>query len=286
MNLQRFYQIINQQSVEYRAAELEDLRKIRQEYPYFQLAAMMTLKAIHQNKEADYKSDLAQVASIVYSREVLFNYLYPEYSNNLVVKPVKYKEDNKNKISKPIVAKVKQSLKVVEKPQKPESLKAENGEPIKTKAELMAEVNKRLKEIEYNKSKGQKPETIVSHKQEDKQEVDLINPAKAKLSKTTPRAETAKEIEPIDRGSALSIIESFIKKSPKINSPEDKDYQAEADLAKHSVEESYDIVSETMAELYLKQGYKAKAIKIYKKLILIYPEKSTYFAARISKLKD
>ncbi len=286
MDLQRFYQIINLQSVEYGVAELEDLRKIQQKYPYFQLAAMMTLKAIHQNNEADYKSALAQVASIVYNREVLFNYLYPEYSNDLVVRSVKYKEDDKNKTSKPIVAKVEHSFKVVEKPQKPESLKAEDGEPIKTKAELMAEVNKRLKEIEYTKSKGQKQDTKVSHKQEEKQEVDLINPTKAKLNKTTPKAKTTKEIEPIDRGSALSIIDSFIKKSPKINSPEDKDYQAEADLAKHSVEESFDIVSETMAELYLKQGYKSKAVKIYKKLILIYPEKSTYFAARISKLKD
>ena len=286
MNLQRFYQIINLQSVEYSANELEDLRKLRQEYPYFQLAAMMTLKAIHQNNEADYKSDLAQVASIVYSREVLFNYLYPEYSNGLVGNGLKYKENNTNKISKPIVAKAEHSIKVVEKPQKPESLKAEDGEPIKTKAELMAEVNKRLKEIEYTKSKDKKPDTNTSHKQEEKHEADLINPTKANLIRTTPKAKTTKEIEPIDRGSALSIIEDFIKKSPKINSPEDKDYQAEVDLAKHSVEESYDIVSETMAELYLKQGYKSKAIKIYKKLILIYPEKSTYFAARISKLKD
>jgi hypothetical protein len=41
-----------------------------------------------------------------------------------------------------------------------------------------------------------------------------------------------------------------------------------------------------MAQLYIKQGHKGKAIKIYEKLILINPEKSTYFAARISELKN
>jgi len=39
-----------------------------------------------------------------------------------------------------------------------------------------------------------------------------------------------------------------------------------------------------MAVLFEKQGHIKKAIKIYEKLILIYPEKNTYFAARISEL--
>jgi len=46
------------------------------------------------------------------------------------------------------------------------------------------------------------------------------------------------------------------------------------------------IASESLAELYVSQGYKKRAIGMYEKLRLIIPEKSAYFAAQIQKLKE
>lgn len=46
-----------------------------------------------------------------------------------------------------------------------------------------------------------------------------------------------------------------------------------------------EIISETLAKLYLKQGHKEKGIRMYEKLILKFPEKSVYFASEIEKLK-
>ena len=47
-----------------------------------------------------------------------------------------------------------------------------------------------------------------------------------------------------------------------------------------------DIITESMAEIWVKQGNKRKAIDTYSKLSFIFPEKSVYFASRIEQLKQ
>ncbi len=44
--------------------------------------------------------------------------------------------------------------------------------------------------------------------------------------------------------------------------------------------------TETLAEIYLDQGYPEQAKRIYSKLILAYPEKNAYFAALIQKIDE
>jgi hypothetical protein len=47
-----------------------------------------------------------------------------------------------------------------------------------------------------------------------------------------------------------------------------------------------DVITEAMAEVWLKQGNKRKAIDVYSKLSFIFPEKSVYFASKIEQLKQ
>jgi len=53
----------------------------------------------------------------------------------------------------------------------------------------------------------------------------------------------------------------------------------------NSSNEAKEIITETMAEIFIKQGKVDKAIQLYIKLSFLYPEKSTYFAAKIQELK-
>ena len=46
-----------------------------------------------------------------------------------------------------------------------------------------------------------------------------------------------------------------------------------------------DIISESLAKIFVNQGKKEKAIDIYKKLIWKFPQKKALFAAQIEKLK-
>ena len=50
--------------------------------------------------------------------------------------------------------------------------------------------------------------------------------------------------------------------------------------------ESMDFVTETLAAIYADQGYYDKAIEVYAKLILLYPEKSAYFASLVNEIKS
>jgi hypothetical protein len=48
----------------------------------------------------------------------------------------------------------------------------------------------------------------------------------------------------------------------------------------------FDLYTETLARIYLEQGYPEQAKSIYSKLILAYPEKNAYFAALIQKIDE
>lgn len=81
------------------------------------------------------------------------------------------------------------------------------------------------------------------------------------------------------------LIDKFSKDAPKIQA-DPKLHDVTANYGKMSLEEDEEIITETLATLYANQGYYGKAIKMYKKLGLIFPKKSGYFADRILQVKN
>jgi len=80
------------------------------------------------------------------------------------------------------------------------------------------------------------------------------------------------------------IIERFLKEDPTIKPPKPESIDNE-NKAKKSAEDHYDLVSETLAKIYIEQMLYHKAIDTYKKLSLKYPEKSGYFADLIQSIE-
>jgi hypothetical protein len=82
------------------------------------------------------------------------------------------------------------------------------------------------------------------------------------------------------------LIDRFIIANPRIEPSKEKAYVPSEDISKPFVEEAGGLVTETLAKIYVNQGYYSKAMDIYEKLSLKFPEKSSYFAAQIEKVKE
>jgi hypothetical protein len=86
--------------------------------------------------------------------------------------------------------------------------------------------------------------------------------------------------------SQSELIDKFIIANPRIEPVKDKTNLQLEDLSKPFIEEEGCFVTETLAKIYVNQGYYSKAIDIYEKLSLKFPEKSSYFASQIEKVKE
>lgn len=91
-------------------------------------------------------------------------------------------------------------------------------------------------------------------------------------------------------GSRLRSFTDWLKQMKSINpnpielKPDAAGERQVENIAQHS-NENKEIVTETMAEVLIKQGKPEQAINIYEKLSFIYPSKTAYFAAKIEELK-
>lgn len=83
------------------------------------------------------------------------------------------------------------------------------------------------------------------------------------------------------------IIDDFIKNNPSITpvAKDNKDFN-QSDLSWTSGDLHPDIASEYLAEIYLEQGHKDRALQILEALIVRFPEKSFYFADIIKKINE
>jgi tetratricopeptide (TPR) repeat protein len=87
-----------------------------------------------------------------------------------------------------------------------------------------------------------------------------------------------------------SLIDKFLSSdhSPiKLDKPEREEFplDSENQIVAKSVDESDELITETLAMIYFQQKKYDKALEAFQKLSLKYPEKSVYFASRIEEIE-
>lgn len=109
--------------------------------------------------------------------------------------------------------------------------------------------------------------------------------AKQSQKKSTP----TKKKTPAPKRSQSELIEKFIQNEPQMGKQKlvhDETELQRKDLAARFTQEQEDFYTETMAKLMVTQKKYRKAIQVYEKLGLKFPEKRAYFASQIEQVKS
>lgn len=124
--------------------------------------------------------------------------------------------------------------------------------------------------------------------EDDPDVLNLIFPTEYRLDVSGKTDETMGEIARSIKNKTnkrQTLIEKFLEAQPKMPLVSDPEEDSPMESQKPKELENDDLVTETLATIYAQQGYYKKAIQIFEKLSLKYPEKNTYFAAQIEKIK-
>jgi len=237
-------------------------------YPYCQTLQLLFAKCLHNLESPRFGTQLKHAAVYAGNRGLLKLLIEQDCTtqnkiakDELHASSVYQKKQELTEIAAPIF--ISESSRHQEIEEEPMEVPLPASKKEEQRSKLIDVIRTRLAEIQTER------------------EVLRIVPEKA----IQPFAEP--EIMSGDNGSFSkdSLIERFIMEEPRISTPK-RDFFNPVDMAKQSSVDRDDLVSETLALIFVQQGDIPKAIKIYERLCLIFPKKSGYFAAQIEKLGE
>jgi len=294
---------------------MDELAYLINQFPYCQSAHILLTLSHFKDNNIQFESSLKTTAIYAANRKILKKHIDRLSSDNSAFifhdEGIKDNTDTKQRVTQaetpkaePIVkakegpseTKVKEEKTVEENPKKEfeQTIVAEQKKVKIEKPETKVEKKEDVKKQSPPKVEEKKP---IVHEEEEiiEKEIKDINKTRsiAELKKIVEkrireiekekRDKNNKSTKPKDLGNKKSeLIDTFIKNQPQISRPKTNFFNAK-DLAASSIVDQENIVSETLATIYLDQGHMDKAINIYNKLSLKFPEKSAYFAALIKK---
>lgn len=308
LELLRDPQIINKQD----AGELLELKS---NFPYFQLAHILTTLAAHQNNSMYFEEFLKKSALVTTNRKKL-KQLIDSIKKTTDASVVKEEtsiatEENiailKEELTEPEPKMAHEELIITEEipSLEEQTLEIEVKEPIAILDTPQEEVS--VAEIIEQDMIVNTTETIGKH---DHKRVVPSNHVENTLLHTNPVDNYRHQESPFQNTEVDAfndLISKFLENSFEISKPKPQDAidsflsnppksikntfipeenEVREDLSEKFTSNSNDFFSESLAKIYTKQKKYAKAIETYKKLILSNPQKSAYFASKILEIEN
>jgi tetratricopeptide (TPR) repeat protein len=243
----------------------ETLDAVLETFPYFQSARVLKLKHLYNQDSYTYNYALKVSAAYTTDRSILFDFitsdsfvavqkgLYEKKLEELMNMNVVGSEHLVVEHQKTVIDTLEQSILT--------SIK-ESASSEEQKAEEKLAIGKPL---EFSRNE--------KHSFQEWLQLSRLQPIIRE--KIKPSIDTEKQKK-------LDLIDKFIENNPKIT-PIAKD--ASVPVIETISEDTSHLMTETLARVYLEQKKYSKAIQAYEILILKYPEKSSFFADRISDIK-
>ena len=247
---------------------VEEMEQMVTEYPYFAIGQALLTVAYQNTNDERYNEQLKRTAAIMPNRDKLRLFTLiarhrweskpqvaalpdeykPTESHSTATESVGTNEEQSNGI-------IREKIFII-----PEINLGGSHEELSAEMALLEEKRKSLDELK----------AIIANRLREIEEEKLRKEAVPAPTKKLSRKE---------------LIDKFILENPSISRPKAEFYNP-ISVAQNSIIDQENIISETLAKIYEQQGYLEKAISIYEKLGLKYPEKSRYFAAQIERVKE
>jgi tetratricopeptide (TPR) repeat protein len=264
MNLTDYTYLLNKpDAINDRYAETLD--NVLSAFPYFQSARVLKLKHLYNQDSFNYNYALKVSAAFTTDRSILFDFITSD--SFVTVQKGLYEKKLEELMNMSVIGS--------------EHIVLEANQPVVDALEqsILTSIKKATtteEQIAEEKLAVGKPLDFSKNEKHSFQEW-------LQLSRLKPiiREEIKSSIDD-DKKKKLDLIDKFIENNPKIT-PIAKD--ATVPVVELISEDSSHLMTETLARVYLEQKKYSKAIQAYEILILKYPEKSSFFANRISDIK-
>ena len=274
-----------------------ELKSLSEEYPYCSVLEVLLAKGYHNQENVEFENQLKKTAISVSNRNILYDFIRKE---NTVNEADKVEEEITLEVEKPIEKLEEDNSQL---PEKEISLSKNLEQVVSEKKEILKdEESQELEKLILNSAMSAVPlleeekvsieEEEISVEEKTLETNDSPQSFYDWLSPNSPQStETKKNSE--NKPSIEEMVDKFIAErkndSSHIRIDKDReivDFYSPIKVANESLIEKDDFVTETLAKIYLNQGLTDKAIRIYERLSLKNPEKSSYFADLIQKIRQ
>ena len=240
------------------------LDNVLEAFPYFQSARVLKLKHLYNQDSFNYNYALKVSAAYTTDRSILFDFISSD--SFVSVQKGLYEKKLEELMNMNVVGS--------------EHLIPETKQPVITALEQSILTS--IKEATISEEQKAEKKLAIGKPLEFSKNEKHSFQVWLQLSRLKPIAREEIKTVDDDKRKKLDLIDKFIENNPKLT-PIAKD--AEGPVVETFSEDTSYLMTETLARVYLEQKKYSKAIQAYEILILKYPEKSSFFANRISDIK-